>query len=88
MNMSWPIYNQLSMEGLPSEDKPLVAGWVRFGWSMAWLAGSVIGGRMMEHSYRVPYFFTAVLYGLGAVATFLLLRKIETTARTAGKQDA
>lgn len=88
MNMSWPIYNQLSMEGLPSEDKPLVAGWVRFGWSMAWFAGSVIGGRMMEYSYRVPYFFTAVLYGLGAVATFLLLRKIETAARTAGKRDA
>lgn len=40
MNMSWPIYNQLSMEGLPSADKPLVAGWVRFGWSIAWLGGS------------------------------------------------
>lgn len=77
MNMSWPIYNQLSMEGIPSADKPLVAGWVRFGWSGAWLAGSTIGGRLMEQSYTAPYFYTAALYALGAVATFLLLRPIE-----------
>jgi MFS family permease len=76
MNMSWPIYNQLSMEGLPAADKPLVAGWVRFGWSIAWLAGSAIGGRLMEQSYTLPYFLTAALYALGAVATFVLLRGI------------
>lgn len=77
MNMSWPIYNQLSMEGLPPEDKPLVAGWIRFGWSIAWLAGSSIGGRLMESSYTTPYFFTAGLYALGALATFMLLRDIK-----------
>ena len=76
MNMSWPIYNQLSMEGLPSADKPLVAGWVRFGWSGAWLVGSTIGGRLMAQSYTTPYFYTAALYALGAVATFILLRSI------------
>ena len=76
MNMSWPVYNQLSMEGLPAADKPLVAGWVRFGWSIAWLAGSAIGGRLMEQSYTMPYFFTAALYATGAGATFLLLRHI------------
>lgn len=77
MNMSWPIYNQLSMEGLPAEDKPLVAGWIRFGWSIAWLLGSSIGGRLMESSYTTPYYFTAALYALGATATFLLLRGIK-----------
>jgi MFS family permease len=76
MNMSWPIYNQLSMEGLPSADKPLVAGWVRFGWSGAWLVGSTIGGRLMAQSYTTPYFYTAALYALGAIATFILLRSI------------
>lgn len=76
MNMSWPIYNQLSMAGLPPADKPLVAGWVRFGWSVAWLAGSSIGGRLMEQSYTTPYFYTAALYAAGAVATFLLLRRV------------
>ncbi len=78
MNMSWPIYNQLSMEALPPHDKPLVAGWVRFGWSVAWLAGSAIGGRLMEQSYTAPYFYTAGLYALGSIATFLLLRGIPT----------
>ncbi|MBN2247154.1 MAG: MFS transporter [Coriobacteriia bacterium] len=76
MNMSWPIYNQLSMAGLPAADKPLVAGWVRFGWSVAWLAGSSIGGRLMEQSYTVPYFFTAALYAAGATATWVLLRRV------------
>lgn len=76
MNMSWPIYNQLSMAGLPAADKPLVAGWVRFGWSIAWLAGSSIGGRLMAQSYTVPYFYTAAFYAAGAVATFVLLRRV------------
>lgn len=77
MNMSWPVYNQLSMEGLPAHDKPLVAGWVRFGWSIAWLGGSAVGGRLMEHSYTEPYFYAAALYAAGATATFLLLRRIK-----------
>lgn len=77
MNMSWPIYNQLSMEGLPAADKPLVAGWIRFGWSIAWLAGSSIGGRLMESSYTTPYFYTAALYAVGATATFVLLRGVK-----------
>lgn len=81
MNMSWPIYNQLSMEGLPAHDKPLVAGWVRFGWSIAWLAGSAIGGRIMEHSYTTPYFYTAALYFAGAIATLFLLRGIGAEGR-------
>lgn len=76
MNMSWPVYNQLSMEGVPSADKPLVAGWIRFGWSVAWLGGSALGGRMMESSYTRPYFYTAGLYALGAIATFVLLRQV------------
>lgn len=76
MNMSWPVYTQLSMEGLPPQDKPIVAGWVRFGWSLAWLGGSALGGRMMEQSYTTPYFYAAALYALGACATFLLLRGV------------
>jgi MFS family permease len=83
MNMSWPIYNQLSMEGLPAHDKPLVAGWVRFGWSVAWLVGSAVGGRMMAHSYTTPYFYTAALYALGALATYALLRSIRPEERSA-----
>lgn len=83
MNMSWPVYNQLSMEGLPAQDKPLVAGWVRFGWSIAWLGGSALGGRLMAGSYTTPYFYTAALYACGAVATFLLLRKIRPAEEAA-----
>lgn len=86
MNMSWPIYNQLSMEGLPPQDKPLVAGWVRFGWSVAWLGGSALGGRLMAGSYTTPYFYTAALYAAGSIATYLLLRtiRVDETAETDG----
>lgn len=83
MNMSWPVYNQLSMEGLPTQDKPLVAGWVRFGWSIAWLGGSALGGRLMAGSYTTPYFYTAALYASGAIATFVLLRKIKPAEEAA-----
>lgn len=87
MNMSWPVYNQLSMEGLPARDKPLVAGWVRFGWSLAWLGGSAIGGRLMEQSYTTPYFYAAALYAAGASASFLLLRGIRPEDEAASEAE-
>jgi MFS family permease len=80
MNMSWPVYNQLATEGVPPADRALVVGWVRFGWSIAWLGGSVIGGRLMERSYLLPWYLTAGFYAIGAAATFLLLRRVRTEA--------
>ena len=76
MNMSWPVYNQLAVEGVPSCDKPLVVGWMSVAWSIAWLGGSAIGGRFATISYTTGYFITAGLYGLGAVVSWLLLRGI------------
>ena len=80
MNMSWPIYNQLAVEGVPAPDKPLVLGWMSVAWSIAWLAGSVLGGRLAETSYTVGYFITAVLYGLAAVMSWFLLRNVRLGA--------
>jgi len=80
MNMSWPVYNQLAVEGIPRSDKPLVVGWMSVAWSLAWLGGSAIGGRLAATSYTAGYFITAVLYGLGAVVSWLLLRQIRLTA--------
>jgi len=77
MNMSQPVYNQVAVEGIPSRDKPLVVGWMTVAWSIAWFAGSVIGGRLNEASYTAPYFATAILYALGALASWVLLRKID-----------
>jgi predicted MFS family arabinose efflux permease len=57
---------------------------VRFGWSVAWLTGSAIGGRLMEQSYTAGYYYAAALYGLGALATLLLLRKIRVDEHAAG----
>jgi predicted MFS family arabinose efflux permease len=85
MNMSWPLINQYSMEGVPSREKPLVAGGLVFAWSGGWLLGSVAGGRLMELSYTTPYYITAGLYGLGALATWVLLgrRDVRPDARLA-----
>jgi MFS family permease len=75
MNMSWPAYNQLAVEGIPSRDKPFVLGWVAVAWSVAWLIGSAVGGRLAESSYTRGYFVTFALYGIGVVAAWLLLRR-------------
>jgi MFS family permease len=77
MNMSWPVYNQIAVEGIPSRDKPLVVGWMSVAWSIAWFGGSVLGGRINEVSYTVPYFATATFYALGALASWMLLRGID-----------
>lgn len=86
MNMSWPLINQYSMEGVPSREKPLVAGGLVFAWSGGWLVGSVVGGRLMELSYTTPYYITAGIYGVGALATWVLLgrRDVHPDARLAG----
>lgn len=76
MNMSWPVYNQLATEGVPWADRPLVVGWVRFGWSIAWFGGSVIGGRLMTISYTLPWYLTAAFYATGALSTLFLLRGV------------
>lgn len=84
MNMSWPVYNQLAVEGIPRSDKPLVVGWMSVAWSLAWLGGSVIGGRLAATSYTAGYFITAVLYGLGAIVSWLLLRQIRLSDELSG----
>lgn len=73
MNMSWPLWSQYTMEGVPSRERPLVSGAVGFAWSVSWFAGSVIGGRLMLTSYALPYAFTSLLYIAGVMATWLLL---------------
>lgn len=75
MNMAWPVYNQISVEGIPAPDKPLVVGWTNVAWSGAWFLGSVVGGRLAATSLTQGYFITAGLYGFGAVMTWVFLRR-------------
>jgi len=77
MNMSWPTWNQYTMEHVPGRERAIVAGTVSFGYSVSWLAGSALGGRLMAYSYTVPYAIATVLYASGALATWLMLRKHE-----------
>lgn len=77
MNMSWPSWNQYTMEHVPGRERAVVAGMVSFGYSASWLAGSAIGGRLMAYSYTVPYAVATVLYATGALMTWVLLRRHE-----------
>jgi hypothetical protein len=85
MNMSWPLLNQYSMEGVPGPEKPLVAGGLGFAWAAGWLAGSVAGGRLMAVSYTWPYYATVGFYAVGAMLTWFLLgrRDVRADARLA-----
>jgi MFS family permease len=67
MNMSWPSWNQYTMEHVPGRERAIVAGMVSFGYSISWLAGCALGGRLMVRSYTAPYL----------IATLLLLRNHE-----------
>jgi MFS family permease len=74
MNMSWPTWNQYTMEHVPGRERPIVAGTVSFGYSVSWLAGCALGGRLMAYSYTLPYAIATALYAAGALATWLMLR--------------
>jgi len=82
MNMSWPVYNQLGVEGVPSSDKPLVVGWMSVAWSLAWLGGSAVGGRLAATSYTAGYFVTVAVYALGAILSWVLLSGITLSTET------
>jgi MFS family permease len=74
MNMAGPLYNQLALEGLPDEDKPVLSGWMFFGLNMMCFLGNKIGGHLMEVSYTLPYSIAAILYAFGAVTTVVVWR--------------
>ncbi len=82
MNLSWPLFGQFSMEGLAAREKPLVAGWLALGWSVAWFFGSAIGGRLMTISYRLPYALMIGCYILGVALTYFLFRAEDVRAET------
>jgi predicted MFS family arabinose efflux permease len=46
---------------------------------MAWMVGSVLGGRIMTVSYTAPYTIAVFLYLTGAATTFLTWRKHDRT---------
>jgi len=75
MNMSWPTFNQYTMEHVPGRERGIVAGALSFGYSISWLAGSALGGRLMVYSYTIPYAIATALYAAGTLATWLMLRK-------------
>lgn len=72
MGISGPLCNELSMEGVKTQDKPLVGGGLFFTLSIMGFLGNVVGGRLMEVSYTAPYIPAAFLYGFGTMLTYLL----------------
>lgn len=81
MNMAGPLYNQLALDGVADEDKPIISGWMFFGLNVMWFLGNVIGGRLMEADYKLPYIAAVVLYAIGAGATYLVWRSPAEEAR-------
>lgn len=84
MNMAGPLYNQLAMEGMSDREKPILSGWMFFGLNVMWFMGNVIGGRLMEVSYHLPYAAAVCLYAFGATATYVVWRRPALPARRRG----
>jgi MFS family permease len=84
MNMAGPLYNQLAMEGASDREKPVLSGWMFFGLNIMCLLGNLVGGRLMEVSYQLPYLGAVGLYAIGALATFLVWRRAERAGEVRG----
>jgi MFS family permease len=72
MNMTWPMWSQYSMEGVPAAEKTAVASLLVFGWNAARFVGAIAGGALMTRSYTAPYYYATALYAIGTLATWIL----------------
>jgi len=86
MNMSQPLVGSLHMEVLGAKERATMSSLLSMIWALAWGLGASLGGHLMKtYSYSLPYFLTAVLYVLSALAFdyFLAPRERELELRTA-----
>jgi len=72
MNLNNPINQNLSMEMVGEEERPILSSLFALSGNFTRAIGIVLGGYLMENvSYNTPYYFTIILYLLG---TYLFFR--------------
>ncbi|MBS3872400.1 MAG: MFS transporter [Firmicutes bacterium] len=71
MNMSGPLVSSFTMEILDPAERATMSSALSMTWTLAWGISARLGGHIMKtYSYNLPYFFTAVLYVLSALAFY------------------
>lgn len=69
MNMSQPLVGSLHMEVVGAKERATMSSLLSMTWTLAWGLGASLGGHLMTtYSYSLPYFFTAILYVVSALA--------------------
>ena len=72
MNLNNPINQNLSMEMVGEEERPILSSLFALSGNFTRAIGIVAGGYLMENvSYNTPYYFTIILYLIG---TYLFFR--------------
>lgn len=78
MNMSNPLIGSFTMEVLEPSERATVSSILGMTWNLGWGISAKLAGYIMKtYSYRLPYFFTALLYSLSAVAVYYFFAKRE-----------
>ncbi len=78
MVMSAPIYENIAMEVVQTEERAPTSGLIIMADRIPRAVGSSIAGQMMtEGNYVLPYMITSVLYFFGSTLFLTFFRKAE-----------
>ena len=71
MNMSMPLVSSFTMEILDPKERATMSSALSMTWTLGWGLSARLGGYLMKtYAYNLPYFFTALLYVVSALAFY------------------
>lgn len=82
MNMSGPIVNNMAMELVKSDERPIFASINNISVNLSRALSAVIAGIIMNHlsnGYEIPYFITAIMY---LIATLYFYKSFKNFGRS------
>lgn len=71
MNMAGPVINNMSMEIVKSEQRPLLSSLMNLSSNLSRAISAAIAGVIMKElgsiGYEIPYYITTILYIIGII---------------------
>jgi MFS family permease len=76
MQASTPLVQAYVMEALPPSLRARSASLITLVWNCGWAFSATVSGVVIQRfGYHVPFYITAVLYGIGATVFYLAFRR-------------